>query len=263
MAHDKLLNIFENVGLGQKHLSIYLYLLEFGPKKASQLAVFLRLNRSVTYDYLEELVSFNLIVLLPDFKVNTYMANPPESLKSMLESQVYKNKRYLFELDTVLPELNLLQSKCDKVTQVVFYKGRSNCITFFKDLFSKPSVSIVKVIVGPMNEDDGTLTLLYELLAKYKPSVQEIHCVNGDMSPETRKYITKCLKVNPNHQFRINNFKNINCELVLRGDKFYMYNYSLKFGELPHVVDIQSKGLAKLQHQMFDILWAQAREFDI
>ena len=65
MAHDKLLNIFENVGLGQKHLSIYLYLLEFGPKKASQLAVFLRLNRSVTYDYLEELVSFNLIVLIP------------------------------------------------------------------------------------------------------------------------------------------------------------------------------------------------------
>ncbi len=263
MDQKKLIGIFKNVGLSEKHLKIYLYLLEFGPKKASKLAVFLRLNRTVTYDYLEQMVSANLIVLLPDAKVNTYMANPPESLKVLLQDRVYMNKRYLFELDKVLPELNLLQNTNEQVTQVVFYKGRSNCITFFKNLFSKPSESIVKVIVGPMIEGDETLNLLYDLLQKFKPSVQEIHCINGKMNDLSREYIRKCLSVNPNHQFRIHDFQDINCELVLQEDKFYMYNYKANTSEIPHVIDIQSKSLASLQHQMFGLLWSQAKELDL
>jgi len=258
MDKKKLIELFKNVGLNENHLKIYLYLLEFGPKKASKLAIYLRLNRTVTYDYLDHLVDLNLIILLPDVKVNTYCANPPESIKVLIENHMYKSKRSLFELEKILPELNLLQNKSEQLTQVSFYKGMVNCDLFFKKIFSDSSASIIKVIVGPLPESDNLYKLLYDSLRTYKPFVQEIHCIDGEISPATKKYIQTCLQINPNHQFRFKNFKDVSCEIVIKSDSFYMYSHENK----PHVVDIQSAGLAKIQNQIFDNLWTDSQEIN-
>ena len=106
----------ENLGISGKLASIYLALLQLGSAPAGEIARYAGISRTTAYDLLAELSRRRLATQSCRGKTNIWVAEPPESLKSIPQQQ-------LSLIDSLLPDLNALYNTDSAKPSITYYDG--------------------------------------------------------------------------------------------------------------------------------------------
>ncbi|MFA5987213.1 MAG: helix-turn-helix domain-containing protein [Candidatus Paceibacterota bacterium] len=118
---------FNSIGLTKDETSIYLTLLERGPKTVAEIANLAMLDRSTVYRLVPVLLEKSLVSVVPKGKRTSYAAEPPEKLQFLLG-------RLDKEFETILPRLK--EKYPDKTVRplVKFLEGRRGIIAVYDDI---------------------------------------------------------------------------------------------------------------------------------
>ena len=115
------------LGLAEKEASVYLVCLKVGEATANRISELSHLPRSTTYDVLEKLKNLGLISTYKKDSKTYFRANPPESLKAMLdEKQDILNK--------ILPGLANLQNQISDKPYAEVFQGKNALLKIFDEI---------------------------------------------------------------------------------------------------------------------------------
>lgn len=116
--------ILQKAGLTQTQIEVYLWLLEHGKTKASDIAKNIKRPRGVAYKALEELLWMDLVEKEEkNGKVALFGANHPTSLEKLFEDNVKKTRRVQQEFASALPDLISQFNLSSQKPGVKFYEG--------------------------------------------------------------------------------------------------------------------------------------------
>ena len=118
--------ILEQFDLTNKKASAYLACLELGPSTVQAIARKARIKRTTTYDILEDLVEKGLVTYTIRGKKKYFLAEDPETLKSIL-----KEKERM--LDEILPQLKSIYNLPGIKPKIRYYKGVEEIKTIFRE----------------------------------------------------------------------------------------------------------------------------------
>jgi sugar-specific transcriptional regulator TrmB len=118
------LNLLEKIkkfGLSHNEAAVYLALLELGQSSVTKISSEAGLNRTTSYDILENLCQFGLVYRVKAGQ-KTYIAEPPAVLKNFLNNKRRTIEKNLNELEDILPDLNAIH-KTELKPTIKFVKG--------------------------------------------------------------------------------------------------------------------------------------------
>lgn len=113
----------KKLGLNQKEVEFYLFLIKSGANNASKLAKELGETRTNTYMILDRLVALSVVETDDTRGIRRYSASDPAALKKLLVTKQQELKKTHQELTAVLPELNSLYSLTQHKPGVVYLEG--------------------------------------------------------------------------------------------------------------------------------------------
>lgn len=103
--------LFKKFGFSDKQAAVYFALLYFGPSSVRTLANECHLNRGSTYDALKWLQEQGIVDFYKKDSKQFFVAEPPEKLYQMVDTQVSTLSQAKRELEHVIPELSALYNK--------------------------------------------------------------------------------------------------------------------------------------------------------
>jgi sugar-specific transcriptional regulator TrmB len=121
---DRLAKELENIGFSDKESRVYLAALELGPATAQQVAAKATVNRPTTYVAIESLIKRGLMSSIQKGKKRFFVAEPPETLVSVLKQQKQELKTKEEAISSIMGDLRILSLGSKDRPQVVFYEGR-------------------------------------------------------------------------------------------------------------------------------------------
>lgn len=120
----------ENIGLSSNESKIYITLLRLGEAKAGQISKKSHINRTTTYDLLDNLLKKGLIKYRVKNNVKWYECANPESLMEIVEE-----KRNCVK--NILPFLKEVYTEPQNEHDVTLYHGRKGVKTVFRRLLDE------------------------------------------------------------------------------------------------------------------------------
>ncbi len=152
-------DIFSQLGLNEKEKKFYLYLLESGPKTASQVSKELEETRTNTYMVFKKLGDQKLIeTSSSQGKVQTYIAGNPERLKNLISQQQQELRQTHMALSAVLPELNSMYRLGTHKPGAVYMEGIKGFKAFLEDINkSRQTVHLLASDIVPQVEEAWVL----------------------------------------------------------------------------------------------------------
>lgn len=130
MANDinnKIKEFLKQLGLDQKEISAYLYLLAHGPQNVSILAKSCRLTRTNGYDIVRKLEDKGLCYNLGSLYGRKIKANPASHIKEIILQKEKENDILKDSLGDILPLFKSLEvAKNNDVSQVSYFKGKES-----------------------------------------------------------------------------------------------------------------------------------------
>ncbi len=133
MKTNQLKTTLVSTGLSNKEADIYLYLLENGPSKASQIFEnYSELKKGNTYALLDKLEAKDLVKK----EGMKFVPQPPQVLLNKLKekSKTLQNKLNYFE--TLMPQLNSKYKLSVGKPTIKYYEGREGLVEVFKDIYA-------------------------------------------------------------------------------------------------------------------------------
>jgi len=140
MNKDNLITALTQSGLPSKAAAMYIALLGTKKMTISEIARETRLKRATCYEYLDILLSRELLVRLPIGKRMHYAAANPQKILSQLKKSTER-------LEQVLPEMLEMHEKALKKPKVTFYDGKKEVRSIYEDMFT--TVGEVRSIFPP------------------------------------------------------------------------------------------------------------------
>lgn len=141
MVFEKELN---SLGLKEKEAAVYLSCLQLGPAPVQAIARKSRVVRATTYVVLESLQKAGLVTHYKDGKKTLYSAEAPRQLMRLLEKEreVINEKQH--DLELILPELQILMKAAGGRPSVRFFSGREGLHAMRQEIimYSKPGEMI-------------------------------------------------------------------------------------------------------------------------
>lgn len=135
------MNTFEylkHIGISQKEISVYLYLLSVDSAIPMQIAKITHLKRSTVYVILDLLKEKKLIREIQKGKRNLYIAEDPDRIKYLLEELKLQTERNIKSLEIILPQLKATLRKKGQSPVIKFYEGESAVQTSMEELANNP-----------------------------------------------------------------------------------------------------------------------------
>lgn len=126
----------ENLGLSKNEILIYLNLLEHGSSKAGKIAKECHLDRSATYNALNNLVNKGITSYVIISKTKWFQADNPKRLLEML-NQKRDN------LKEILPSLESMHKETKLKGQVTLHKGLKGVETVLQDILRNTKENLV------------------------------------------------------------------------------------------------------------------------
>lgn len=148
------------LGLNQKEVEFYLYLIKSGTKNASALATELGETRTNTYMILDRLVSLYVVEVDDSHGVRKYSASDPTALKRLLLSKQNELKKTHQQLTAILPELSSLYSLTQHKPGVVQLEGLEGYRTSQEEMArSGQPIDVIASDVVPENKEAEKILL--------------------------------------------------------------------------------------------------------
>jgi len=241
----KILNVFKILNLNEIEIKIYIALLEGNKMGVTQISDAINLSRTNTYNYLERLISLNLISKVTDSSTLKFQAAEPKTIEKLLKNQKENLDKVLVDFKNILPDLNNLQAEKNP-TQIRIHEGEEGLKNIVEDILKSQSIKFIF-------HNDHSEPYFPEILEEFntssiakKKNVKELRSsLNTDKSYNPSKE-------NPNHKV-----KTAPKEIVLSSDsiitdkRLLLLTYQPKF----LAVEITNKSLVDSQNSLFDFMW--------
>lgn len=124
----------KKLGLSDKEAKVYLALIELGQASPSEVASYSGVNRATTYVILEELRKKGLATSLEKNKKIHFIAESPERLKNLFETEKEKLEENFSDLKNVLPDLEKLYESRGERPKVRFFEGKEGIAAIREDV---------------------------------------------------------------------------------------------------------------------------------
>lgn len=125
------------IGLNEKEIAVYLYLLQVENNSILEIATKTTLKRPTVYLVIESLLKKGLVSEVQLNKKTHYQAEPPERLETYVERQKVLLDEHSRRLKDVIPQLKSVQRKEGEKPVVKYLEGRDGVISSLEDFFKK------------------------------------------------------------------------------------------------------------------------------
>ena len=252
---QKIKTILSDLGLSERQIEIYMKLLQLGEVTGYQLSQELGLTRSTVYFVLDELRAKNLVLKSPGKKKQLYSAKDPESF--FIEKQ-----QNLQQLEALLPEIRSLAKTYQKTHVHTFdgYRELQNSLRYFLEATSGQSLALLLTYSpeGVTEERAAFATFLFDSLSERKQSVRAIL---PDHEP-TKTFVKN--NKNSNITWRTLDTKMYSPQVA----KYVAETAVLYVARVPGTqtglveIFVENENMAHAEKQLFEIVWAQGKEFE-
>lgn len=254
--HPSIPPALRNIGLEKETIDMYLALLKLGKSKASELAKAARVNRSVAYKHLDELVARGLVQVQISEGTKLFFPNDPDVLSGIADEQHQ-------EVQRAIPELTKLFAKSGARKPVIrTYTDVAGVKVILQELLETPSKYYRVIGAGAQPEIRQLLT--DKLLVSW--TKERIARRVGHQSLRPLKSHAALKKLDPiltrSHPdvFREIRYSSLPDDIPLL---IYLYDGKVAFvdGRIGHIYStiIESKDTFDIMNGIFDVLWAGAK----
>lgn len=130
-------NVFEQLGLSERDISIYKALLSLGPSSIRTVADHAGVNRGTTYECLKSLRQRGIVTYQPRGKRRYFSAREPEVLLQLAAERQEQLEQAIGQLkSSVIPELHHLKPDFS-VANVEFYEGDAGIEQVLRDILNR------------------------------------------------------------------------------------------------------------------------------
>ncbi len=126
--------VLKKIGLTDKELNVYIALLKNGATSVRGLAEIVELNRGTVYDTLKKLQELGLAGFYHHGSKQKFVAEDPDKLIKLVETQEDKLKHIKNSLDELVPELRSVRGKEGNQPTTKFYDGRAGVRYILEDV---------------------------------------------------------------------------------------------------------------------------------
>ncbi|MFA5991456.1 MAG: helix-turn-helix domain-containing protein [Candidatus Doudnabacteria bacterium] len=253
---EALLKQLQNFGLSEKEGKIYLALLELEMATVFEVAKQSGINRSSAYVVLETLKKKGLVGISDDKKVRKYIAASPETLLHSAKTAAQKQEDLKDGIESIIPELKALYKGTGTRPIVKVFEGENGAKEVYQDLFATKTkelrtfadlVKIFKRIPDFIEIHDKERGRRGIKMFVINPASKEMVGVLQQIKPtEPAEYILipegKC---------------KFSSDMGIYGDKVSFISPKDNFG-----VIIESKDIADMLRNCFDLAWEEAKRLD-
>lgn len=243
------------LGLNQKEAVTYLACLELGiPSPVSTIAHKANINRTTSYDILEQLIQRGLVIKRMKRNNHYYEALPPQKLITYLREQSDKFSHLAKEASALLPELNTYY-KASGRPKVYFYEGDEGLIRVYEETLNS-SEEILAYASDQANQE----AIPWYFPEYYKRRTQKKIPIRA-LFPDTPKDRERHhLDAQELRKSRIlpKEILDFTPEVNIFDNKIMIADWKEKLG-----IIIESGEIAKVFKQTFELAWEAAEKYHI
>ncbi len=243
----------ELIGLSENETAIYLALLELGKGTVSEISRKASLNRTTGYDVLDRLVSKGLASISGKEPKQEYVAESPDHIESLIESELKKRETELSEARQIIPELKSMHNLVSR-PKVLFYEGKEGLQKVYEDTLS----SHEEILAYASVEDiEPTLPhyfpLYYKRRAKAGIPIRAIFPESKDARERAAldKEEIRQSAIIPNEKY------GFHPEINIYDNKIMIASWREKLG-----IIIESAEIADAMKKIFELAWSEAKRLD-
>lgn len=138
----------DTLGLGGKEGAVLIALLEHGPLLVSAIAKLARLNRTTAYGLLKELSAKGLVSQIKQEGADKWQSLAPELLPQYIEKRRQELADTKKEVESLVPQINLLRAKGKSLPKVQFFEGREGVEQAYEDTLVNNKGKVLYDITG-------------------------------------------------------------------------------------------------------------------
>ncbi len=176
---QNLYQFLKNIGISQKEVNVYIYLLSVESALPMEIAKETNLKRSTVYVILELLKEKGLVREVERGKRSAYISEDPERIRFLLEQLRLQTENSIKGLNIIIPQLKATLRKEGEPPLIRFFEGEKAVQVSMEELADNPKFR------KELNYDVFPLELIYKLFQR----------------KNLRKYIN--LRIHNNENFKI------------------------------------------------------------
>jgi sugar-specific transcriptional regulator TrmB len=154
---QNLYQFLKNIGISQKEVSVYLYLLSVESALPMEIAKETHLKRSTVYLILELLKEKGLVREVERGKRSAYISEDPERIRFLLEKLKLQTESSIKSLNIIIPQLKATLRKEGEPPLIRFFEGERAVQVSMEELVGNPKFR------RELNYDAFSLELVYKL----------------------------------------------------------------------------------------------------
>lgn len=245
-----------NFGLSEKEAKIYLALLELEAATVFEVAKQSGINRSSAYVVLEALKKKGFAGISDDKKVRRYIAASPETLLHSAKASTKKQEEIKAGIEAIIPELKALDKGTKRRPIVKVFEGENGAREVYMDPF-RSKIKEFRTFSNPVNIFKRVPDLMQEFDKEKGESGLKMYAIN----PATKGMLEFYKNMPPPQQAEFllipeDKFK-FSSDMAIYGDKVALASPKNNFG-----IIIESKELADMLKNNFDLAWEEAKRLD-
>lgn len=240
-------------GFSEKEASVYLALLELGKGTVSEITRKAQVSRTTGYTILSTLASKEMVNISGKEPKQEYMAESPDKILKLIESQIARNHEHLHKAKQLVPQLRSLHNISDR-PKVVFYEGTEGLEQVYEDTLSSS-----EPIRGFATVDD-----MHNALPHYFPKYYKRRAGKGIA---IRGIIANTPMAMQRSNYDIEEAREIafvpadkyyfSPEIDIYDNKVMIASWREKLG-----IIIESAEIADAMKKMYDLAWAESKRLD-
>jgi HTH-type transcriptional regulator, sugar sensing transcriptional regulator len=135
-------DIFESFGLKEEEAKIWLALLDFGPRRAGDLAKLMSQPRPTVYGYLERLMAAGLVTQSVSGGIKLFVPEPPEKIRLLYKRKIEELRTREKSLDGMIRALDKRSGLNLLRPRMHFFEGREGIESALEDMLKMPAGSV-------------------------------------------------------------------------------------------------------------------------
>lgn len=256
---DTLVELLEPFGLEAVEASIYLVLLEFGGLSALEISRKLHFGRTRVYRLLDKLIGKGLVIQQTGEAGFRFLAAEPAKLKLLLDKQEGEMLGLKRSLPSIVTELEQHKGGGLPGSKVLYYHGQTGLsqvnwhLIQAKDELLSYEVATADAYL-PKKEAEDLRRALVEAKIKCRNIYNQKYI---QPFTEVEELVTKWWEVRQVDP----SIMEIRADVFIYNDVYAMCHYL--GGKEVFCVEIINPYLARMQKQLFELVWRQARKMAI
>lgn len=240
--------LLENLGLSQAESAIYLAGLELGKSLPKHLAQKAKVNRSLLYKLLPNLLKQGLISETVLGKRRYLIAEDPQNLLNKKQTEID-------QLETIIPELRLLLATASYKPKIIFYEGLEGIKKLYFDNLKEKQPILEFVSLKQIHPEIEFHSSNYYIPQRIKRKIPIKILVSGQAKSNRIKLTTDSYALRE-VKLLDENLYPIPLDCYIYGDNvsFALYRKDTE----PIGILIRSKEIATTLRSLFNFIWAKS-----